>query len=315
MINVFLLSQKYEISEAIEEIFKHSPTNYYKIDKTIFLFKYPFNNVADALSFVKMLYSTYLSVFINRYFITNSKTDKLDDILKLSMDSVRVIAFPKSLEELVLGFLENRGIKLSPTKFNQVLFIVNIENSYYYGLFPREYFIRKREFRPISRAYYKIAEAIDRFKIPINSNWKVLDIGAAPGSWSDYLSQKVKLVVAVDPAELKIKRDNIIHIKKKIEDSFRDLEKYKPFDLVTCDMNQDPREVAKIILNIHPFLNNPAYIIMTIKLIYKNKKAKEKLIKETLDILGEKYKILGVKKLVANHEEVTAALKYGSDNY
>jgi len=310
MVSVVLLSPKYEISEAILEIMGYSPTNYHKVKGDIFLFKYSFDNPLDALSFVKKLYSSYLSAFINRYFITNSRTKKLSDVLKLQTGVIRVVAFPKSLEKEVLEILEKNNVKLSPTKFDQVLFIVRLKDEYHYGLFPKEYFVRKREFKTISRAYYKIAEAIDRFKIPINPEWKALDIGAAPGSWSDYLSQRVKLVVAVDPAELKIKRDNIIHIKKKIEDSFEDLERYKPFDLVTCDMNQDPREVAKILLKLFPFLNNPSYTIMTIKLIYKGKAANERIIKESLDILKEKYEILGVKKLVANHEEVTVALKY-----
>jgi len=310
MYNVILLSPKYETSEAILEIMGYYPKDYYKVKRDIFLFNYSFNNPLNALSFIKNLYSSYLSTFINRYFITNSQTKKLSDVLKLQTGVIRVVAFPKSLEKEVLEILEKNNVKLSPTKFDQVLFIVRLKDEYYYGLFSREYFVRKREFKTISRAYYKIAEAIDRFKIPINPEWKALDIGAAPGSWSDYLSQRVKLVVAVDPAELKIKRDNIIHIKKKIEDSFEDLERYRPFDLVTCDMNQDPREVAKILLKLFPFLNNPSYTIMTIKLIYKGKKAKEKLIDDTLDIIKEKYKIIGIKKLVANHEEVTVALKY-----
>ncbi|RIB35565.1 MAG: hypothetical protein BXU00_00450 [Candidatus Nanoclepta minutus] len=310
MINVSLLSQKHEIVEAILEIMGYSPTDYYKIKRDIFLFNYSFDNPLDALSFIKKLYSSYLSVFINRYFITDSQTNKLNDILRLPMGFLRVVVFPKSLEKEILETLEKNNVKLSPIKFDWVLFIVNLKGEYYYGLFPKEYFVRKKEFRTISRAYYKIVEAIDRFKIPINLEWKALDIGAAPGSWSDYLSQKLKLVVAVDPAELKIKRENIIHIKKKIEDSFEDLDKYKPFNLVTCDMNQDPREVAKILLKLSPFLNNPSYMIMTIKLIYKGKRAKERLIKETLDILKEKYKVIGIKKLVANHEELTVALKY-----
>ena len=126
------------------------------------------------------------------------------------------------------------------------------------------------------------------------------------------MSQRVKLVVAVDPADLKIKRDNIIHIKKKVEDSFEDIRKYAPFDLITCDMNQDPREVSKIILNISEFLNKNAYGIMTIKLIYKNKKGKDRLIDETLNILKEKYKIIGIKKLFSNRNELTVAFSYKS---
>jgi len=40
---------------------------------------------------------------------------------------------------------------------------VDLKDKYYYGLFPKEYFVRKREFKHISRAYYKIAEIVGRF--------------------------------------------------------------------------------------------------------------------------------------------------------
>lgn len=56
----------------------------------------------------------------------------------------------------------------------------------------------------ISRAYYKIQEACLRFKVPLNETWKVLDLGAAPGGWSQWLSQVAHIVVAVDPANMRI---------------------------------------------------------------------------------------------------------------
>lgn len=54
----------------------------------------------------------------------------------------------------------------------------------------------------ISRAYYKIQEACLRFKVPLDETSKALDLGAAPGGWSQWLSQVAHIVVAVDPANM-----------------------------------------------------------------------------------------------------------------
>ena len=43
-----------------------------------------------------------------------------------------------------------------------------------------------------SRAVFKIKEINDKFKI-IRDNISVIDLGAAPGSWSQFLTRKIKL--------------------------------------------------------------------------------------------------------------------------
>ena len=50
-----------------------------------------------------------------------------------------------------------------------------------------------------SRAVYKFKEIDEKFKI-LNNVSNVIDLGAAPGSWSQYLSQKIKngKIVSID---------------------------------------------------------------------------------------------------------------------
>lgn len=46
-----------------------------------------------------------------------------------------------------------------------------------------------------------------------------VDVGAAPGAWTEFLSPKIKKVIAIDPAELDpkvVSLPNVIHIKKKV---------------------------------------------------------------------------------------------------
>ncbi len=91
-----------------------------------------------------------------------------------------------------------------------------------------------------SRAVYKLQEIQTKFKV-INNGMSIVDLGAAPGSWSEFISRKFKNIklVAIDLKELD-KIQNVTHIKgdftdeitqKKIEKNFDE-----KIDLVVSDM-------------------------------------------------------------------------------
>ena len=91
-----------------------------------------------------------------------------------------------------------------------------------------------------SRAVYKLQEIQTKFKV-INNGMSIVDLGAAPGSWSEFISRKFKNIklVAIDLKELD-KIENVTHIKgdftdeitqKKIEKNFDE-----KIDLVISDM-------------------------------------------------------------------------------
>ena len=91
-----------------------------------------------------------------------------------------------------------------------------------------------------SRAVYKLQEIQKKFKV-INNGMNIVDLGAAPGSWSEFISRKFKNIklVAIDLKELD-KIENVTHIKgdftdeitqKKIENNFDE-----KIDLVVSDM-------------------------------------------------------------------------------
>ena len=64
----------------------------------------------------------------------------------------------------------------------------------------RDLYVRKSKIEGYrSRAVYKFKEIDEKFKILNNVN-NVIDLGAAPGSWSQYLSQKIKngKIVSID---------------------------------------------------------------------------------------------------------------------
>ena len=64
----------------------------------------------------------------------------------------------------------------------------------------------KEETEPINRAEFKMKEAVGFFGIDLKKIKTALDIGAAPGGWTHYLSQQGIRVVAVDNALLDYKK-------------------------------------------------------------------------------------------------------------
>ena len=91
-----------------------------------------------------------------------------------------------------------------------------------------------------SRAVYKLKELDEKFKI-IKNNLSILDVGSAPGSWTQYLSEKSKgsKIMSIDLKEVE-KIKNVYHVvgdfldnenQKIITDYFP-----KKIDLVVSDM-------------------------------------------------------------------------------
>jgi len=91
-----------------------------------------------------------------------------------------------------------------------------------------------------SRAAYKLIEIDEKFKI-FRNGISIIDLGAAPGSWSQYASKKIKngKIISIDLKDME-KIDNIVQIKgdfteKKNQSKIKDLFKCK-VDVVLSDM-------------------------------------------------------------------------------
>ena len=105
----------------------------------------------------------------------------------------------------------------------------------------RDIYVRKSKIEGYrSRAIYKLKEIDEKFKI-LKEVFSVIDLGAAPGSWSQYLSQKIQngKILAIDLLEFeKINKvEQLIGdfteetYKQKIREYFN-----KKVDLVVSDM-------------------------------------------------------------------------------
>ena len=101
-----------------------------------------------------------------------------------------------------------------------------------------------------SRAAYKLIEIDEKFKI-FRNGISIIDLGAAPGSWSQYASKKIKngKIVSIDLKDME-KIDNIVQIKgdfteKKNQSKIKDLFKCKA-DVVLSDMSANTTGIKNI---------------------------------------------------------------------
>ena len=82
------------------------------------------------------------------------------------------------------------------------------------------YYHKAKEDNFAARSIYKLEEIDQKFKI-IKAGMKVLDLGAAPGSWSQYLSQKVGekgRVLGVDLIQVALTLPNAVFIHADLRD-------------------------------------------------------------------------------------------------
>ncbi len=92
-----------------------------------------------------------------------------------------------------------------------------------------------------ARSVYKLKEIDEKFGM-IKKNYSVLDLGAAPGSWTTFLLRSMEgsgKVVSCDlnPLSKDVKGENLVFIQgdlmqKEILDEIRS---HGPYDLVVCD--------------------------------------------------------------------------------
>lgn len=157
----------------------------------------------------------------------------------------------------------------------------------------------------LSRAEFKLQEAIELFDIQIPKNGIAIDLGAAPGGWTSVLRQSGLKVIAVDPAELdpRIAGDSgVTHLKMKADAALMSI---PTADCVVNDMRMDPKLSAKLMNAAVGVLRARGWGIMTLKLPHDNVMA---IIDETLTILSRQYQCINIRQLFHNRHEVTVYL-------
>ena len=158
----------------------------------------------------------------------------------------------------------------------------------------------------VSRAEFKLLEALEYLGIDV-SGGHALDLGAAPGGWSRVLAERGCKVDAVDPAELaeSVVRNPAVTHYKCLAQEFAE-HNNKQYDVIVNDMKMDVVQSVGIIMEFSDYLNNDGIVIMTFKLMKKNRM---QAINKGLEMLNEKYTCVMVKQLFNNRSEITVVLK------
>lgn len=109
---------------------------------------------------------------------------------------------------------------------------------------PKDHYFKKaKEQNFAARSVFKLEEIDQRYRL-FKPGQTVLDMGAAPGSWSQYASKKIGdkgRVLGVDLTPITIKLNNAIFTQADLRDfdlqaHFNELGFTEPFDLVLSDM-------------------------------------------------------------------------------
>ncbi len=105
------------------------------------------------------------------------------------------------------------------------------------------YFKKAKEENYAARSIFKLEEIDKKYKL-FKPNQMVLDLGASPGSWSQYASQKTGAqgrIIGVDLKPVTVSLKNAVFIQAdlydlKLEDIFKEHGFTPPFDIVMSDM-------------------------------------------------------------------------------
>ena len=124
----------------------------------------------------------------------------------------------------------------------------------------------KREEGQISRAEFKLLEAINVFRLSLPQQGMALDMGASPGGWTQLLAEYGLWVDAVDPGDLNNRLDHypqVTHIRKRIQDF---LPGAKQYEVIVNDMKMEGRASIEIMLHAERHLKPGGIALMTLKM-------------------------------------------------
>jgi len=160
----------------------------------------------------------------------------------------------------------------------------------------------RREEGLISRAAFKLLEAEKAFALPLEQFTHALDLGAAPGGWTNVLLQRGLQVTAVDPAALDPSlagHPRLRHLRMNASEA-----RFAPgtFDLLVCDMSWDPHRTCRLVCGLADALISGAAGIITLKLM---RGKPFRTIRELSESYAERFEIRKIKQLFHNREEVT----------
>jgi 23S rRNA (cytidine2498-2'-O)-methyltransferase len=158
----------------------------------------------------------------------------------------------------------------------------------------------------LSRAKKKLLEALEVFGLSLPRAGRALDLGAAPGGWTQVLLEQGLSVMAVDPASLdhRLQSTALEHFRGTAE-RFLATSPRGAFSVIVNDMRLDARDAARLLLAVDALLAPGGLIVTTLKLPERGFAA---VLDQALAILREHYRV-EARQLFHNRSEITAVLR------
>ncbi len=125
---------------------------------------------------------------------------------------------------------------------------------------------------PVSRAWYKIEEALAWSRLPVPPAARFADLGCAPGGTSQALLQRGHFVLGIDPAQVSpvvLENPNFRHIRRRTTQVRR--REFRKIRWLTADMNVAPQYTLEAVESIvtHPEIRIRG-MLLTLKLLEWN---------------------------------------------
>lgn len=159
----------------------------------------------------------------------------------------------------------------------------------------------------VSRAEFKLLEALAVWKLALPGQGHALDLGAAPGGWTRILVQAGLAAVAVDPADLDarvLRLPQVQHWRGYAADYIA--HSTTLFDVLVNDMRMDARDSARLMVRAAACLRPGGLAIMTLKLPQAHGAA---VYRQAHQVLAQAYTVVGARQLFHNRSEVTVVLR------
>ncbi|WP_059000359.1 SAM-dependent methyltransferase [Leptolyngbya sp. NIES-2104] len=283
----------------------------------------PFSNLAAQISMIKAAFIRHICPVMETVAIENLQSAIAAQIAlfdRASTLSVQIRSNTKDinrseLRNLLVDDLIAAGLKVEAKDPAQIISIFCTKEIAYLGFSHAVENLSNwaggmhrfaHEADQISRAEFKLLEAIGVFNLQLPAEGLALDLGASPGGWTRVLRNRGLSVVAVDPGDLaeSLQSDsNITHSRQLVQ-------QYLPncrdrFDLIVNDMRMAPVDSAKNMIAASSVLKENGLAIMTLKLPSKGVKT---VIDRTTALLENNYEVIGIRNLFHNRQEVTVSL-------
>lgn len=222
------------------------------------------------------------------------------------------------MTERVADRLTAEGYRLDVADGEHIISLLIEEETVYWGIGNTRYnlshwkggmphYSPTAEFGFVSRAEYKLLEALECFGIDLRGMERAADLGAAPGGWTKALTEKGLKCTSIDPGCLKpeiAKNEKVRYCHMTVEEYLRS-EGGEQFELVVNDMKMDMAKSVNIVNAFYERLRDGGIVIMTFKLPRAYSYAD--IIRTIRQFNG--FTLIGARQLFHNRYEITAAVR------